>query len=223
MSTTRARHARRAGPAPARRPRGPRPIDVELRFELEAIAAFMADRWRAGGFAYDGPHGFVLEHGTAWTGELRMPVGIMPGAPRMCFGNAITVGVLEDLAYVEGYAMHAKLPMPVHHAWNLDADGHVVDITWAPLAREFDLGPVAYLGVHFSIERADDATWNGDANVLDDDQRGWPLLRQRWQGEREDIEWPPSDRLAGLRLLRAGDLERGAALLRAGTQDAPGR
>lgn len=197
----------------------PRPIDVELRFELEAVAAFMADRWRAGGFVYDGPHGFVLEHGTAWTGELRMPAGMMAGAPKMCFGNAITTGVLEDLRYVEGYAMHAKLPMPVHHAWNLDSDGQVIDVTWSPLARELDLGPVAYLGVVFSIERADDATWNGDANVLDDDQRGWPLLRQRWEGERDDIEWPPSDRLAGLRLLAAGDLERGLALLRAGTRE----
>lgn len=197
------------------RARTPRDL---LRAELQALAAFGAERWRAAGFAYDGSWGFVLEHGVAWSGELTMPAGILPGAPRMCFGNAIAVAVVEGLRYVEGFAMHSRIPLPIHHAWNLDADDRPVDVTWAPMAAELGLGPVAYLGVEFSVERADDATWNGDANVLDDDQRGWPILRQPWEGEPDDIEWPPSDRLTGLRCLAAGDLERGMVLLRAGTQ-----
>lgn len=198
--------------------RAPRTPNAELRAALAELAQFMGERWRHGGYVYAGPAGFVLEHGVGWTGELAMPVGVMAGAPRMCFGNAITTAVLEGLRYVEGYALHRRVPLPIHHAWNLDAGGNVVDVTWAPHARDLGLGEVAYLGVEFSVERADDATWNGDANVLDDHERGWPLLRQRWEGEPENLQWPPSDRITGLRCLAAGDIERGMALLRRGEQ-----
>lgn len=176
-----------------------------LRVELAEIAAFMQDRWRAAGFAYAGPAGFVLEHGKTWTAAPTLPEGVRDGAPRMCFGNAIACCGIYGMRYVEGYAMNRIDPVPVHHAWNLDDAGDIYDVTWARLAREHDLGHVAYLGVEFSVERADDATWNGNATVLDDDERGWPLLRQRWDGEPEGLEWPPSERLEALRAYVAGD------------------
>ena len=69
----------------------------------------------------------------------------------------------------------------VPHAWNLDEDGRVVDITLPddfvpPYERQ-------YRGVAFSAARAHDCSWNGDASVLDDFNRGYPLLRERWQGD----------------------------------------
>jgi len=71
----------------------------------------------------------------------------------------------------------------------LDEQGRAIELTWrAP--------GLAYLGVPFAVERADDCSWVGDATVLDDWRRGWPLLRDRWRGEPGDV--PRSDRLRAL-------------------------
>lgn len=138
------------------------------------------------GLLYRGPTDFVLRHGRFYepAGPGRLPWG----APRSCFGNAIAFGVRYDLRYIEGFAVsRADGGVLVHHAWNSDGR-RAFDVTWrAPGA--------AYIGVEFSPERADDATWNGDASVLDDFNRGWPLLREPWNGEPPGAVWAPSDRL----------------------------
>jgi hypothetical protein len=77
----------------------------------------------------------------------------------------------------------------VQHAWCEDQTGCPVEVTWPWPGR-------AYRGCRFDAGRADDATWDGDANVLDDSYRGWPLLREPWRGE-QDWEW--SDRLRAYR------------------------
>lgn len=168
------------------------------------------------GLAYDGPAAFVLEHGE-WFAPARPPATIPHGPPGLCFGNAIHAAVLYDLEYVEGWAVTpGDVGLPVHHAWNTDAAGRLVDVTWTgPRAstrisgdrayRVFGRPGAAYLGVRFSVERADDCTWNGDATVLDDFARGWPLLRERWHGEPARA-WPASERLDILRAARGGDV-----------------
>ena len=40
-----------------------------------------------------------------------------------------------------------------------------------------------YQGTPFTVARAYDCSWHGDACVLDDFNRGWPILRERWPGE----------------------------------------
>lgn len=158
-----------------------------------------AARWRdeyGPGFAYDGPAGFVLDHGE-WFAPRPAPIEYGAGAPKKCFGNSIIVAALHGLQYVEGYAVDPGTARAViHHAWNADAAGELVDVTWAGTIA-VSVHPVvsptivrgmagsAYLGVPFSVERADDATWNGDRSVLDDSERGWPLFRERWEGEPE--------------------------------------
>lgn len=135
---------------------------------------------------YRGPADFVLREGT-W----RQVNSTRPGIPRHCFANAIGYAAAYRWNYVEGYAM---LPLPgtvgrggvriagvggdeiVHHAWVSDASGNAIEVTWPAPGR-------CYLGVGFSVERADDCTWNGDASVIDDPHRGHPLLRQKWTGE----------------------------------------
>lgn len=151
------------------------------------------------GLAYRGPADFVLREGRWWKPAPR-PGRIRRGAPRACFGNAIAAGVLYRLEYVEGFALAPTSGAePVPHAWNIDGNGNVIDTTWPIPGR-------AYLGVAFSIERADDATWNGDAHVIHDYKRGWPLLATKWRGETApEPSWEPSPMLLALRARVAGD------------------
>lgn len=104
--------------------------------------------------------------------------------PGFCYGNAIMVATMAGLPYVEGVACPGPdFPM-VPHAWNLNEQGQVIDSTWA--LAETRGAPVdrrAYLGVRFSVARADEATWEGDSCVLDDWKRRWPVLREPWPGE----------------------------------------
>lgn len=51
------------------------------------------------------------------------------GTPKECFKNAAELTRKDkSLAYVEGYAY--KSGMPVHHAWNVNHEGKVIDNTW---------------------------------------------------------------------------------------------
>lgn len=143
---------------------------------------------------YAGPHDFVVEHGIDYPEIAPDTLVYGQGAPRLCFANAINACVFHPgLRYVEGYALAPNLgDMPFHHGWNLDPQGRVVDITWMGTG-------VAYRGVEFSVERADECTWEGDASVLTDFRRPQSVLMQPWRGEPEGIVWPHSPRLAALR------------------------
>lgn len=172
----------------------------ELRQKLRRM------RWRdtPAGCLYRGPADFVLRHGTPY--EWRpLPENVRPGAPRACFGNAIALAHDAQvrgtgLHYVEGFALDpGRTRLPILHAWLVDDEGKVVDPTWWRYPTD------AYLGVIFSTARADDATWNGDACVLDDWMRGWPLFRQPWTGENPHAEWPDSPRLEMIRRKAMGE------------------
>jgi hypothetical protein len=71
----------------------------------------------------------------------------------------------------------------------------LVDSTWCNTG-------LAYIGVEFSIERADDATWNGDGHILGDEYRGYPIFREPWKGEDYTIQWPYSDRIEAFKNYR---------------------
>lgn len=58
---------------------------------------------------------------------------------RACFRNAALFALEHRLPYIEGYAMSI---IPVHHAWCLDHDGRVIEVTWKELGS-------AYFGVRF--------------------------------------------------------------------------
>ena len=185
-----------------------------LRVALEQFRSFRKDvpaEW-----VYRGNEDFVLRHGEEYAPRA-LPEEYDYGAPKMCYGNAIWMAEAFGLSYVEGFAWTGYFP--IHHAWNADADGNLIDVTWR--AEEGGLRiPMpnsAYLGVRFSVDRADDATWNGDGTVLDDWRRDWPLLRQEWTGEDDSIEYESSPLLVAM---RTGDADVVAAALAAFREEA---
>lgn len=67
-------------------------------------------------------------------------------APGYCFDNAAELAAEYGLRYVEGFAtFQGAAGLPVHHAWNLDAEGRVVDVTWAETG-------LCYRGIEFDLE-----------------------------------------------------------------------
>lgn len=138
---------------------------------------------------YVGMEHFLLEHArwyepAPWDGDK-----YTQGARRACFSNAMVLAKARShLRYVEGFACivptHPRkggtISAPVHHAWNLDLNGRVVDTTWKNSG-------VLYFGVEFSAGRAEHVI-NGGTNVL----CNWPyypLFRERWDGEDYSIDW----------------------------------
>lgn len=179
--------------------------ETELRRQLERLR----DAWPRGqaGLHYRGPADFVLRHGT-WFKPAPYPYAIPPGLPKGCYGNSLYKAVAHGLRYIEGYMLmphvlgageeklyvldDPALGLIIPHAWNADATGGLIDST-------LENGALAYLGVEFSVERADDCTWNGDACVIDDFVRRWPLLQKPWHGEPKGLVWPRSKRLEAIR------------------------
>lgn len=191
----------------------------DLRLFLRAIReAWPPERSDQLGLVYAGPADFVLREGRWWVPVPR-PFGIPRGVMGACYGNALGIAVLYGLRYVQGYAVHplsVGREIAVPHAWNADADGNAVDVTWPAPGR-------AYLGVEMSPERADDGTWHGDADPIDDFRRDWPLLRQRWRGElaEPDPSWEPSPMLLAMRARVAGDEDEARRLYRLGLEEVP--
>lgn len=150
-----------------------------LRSELAMYAG--CGRMTPTGYAYAGWPEFVQRHGEEF--ECVPCPRHLYMRPRYCYGNAIMLGVMAGLPYVEGMACpHPDMPA-VPHAWNLDEQGRVVDSTWALGEDGAPAEGRAYLGVRLSVRRADEATWEGDSCALDDWKRRWPILREPWQGE----------------------------------------
>jgi len=140
------------------------------------------------GLVYRSFYDFVIQHGREYT---IVPFTGMK-APRLkCFGNAMVRSAMFGMPYVEGFAMSPKGDV-ILHAWNADENGDVHDSTWCNTG-------IAYIGVEFSAERADDAIWNGDNCVLNDENRNYPIYQKPWTGEDYSLIWPYSDRLEALR------------------------
>lgn len=134
------------------------------------------------GAAYHGVEDFLLQHGVWYRAEM---IPDYQGAQKACFGNAMLIAMVRGYRYVEGYALAPKIPMPIHHAWNLDKQGRLYDSTWMNTA-------LAYIGVEFSVGRADNAIWFDDATVLDNPRNRFKILREPWAGENYNLVWRKS-------------------------------
>jgi hypothetical protein len=160
------------------------------------------------GLCYTSAFDFVAQHGREY---LPTPWKTQPyqrGVQKQCYGNAISLAGQNDLLrYVEGFALAPSGEL-IPHGWNATGGGVLIDSTWCNTG-------LVYYGVEFSVERADDATWNGDAHVLNDENRNYPIFQQRWQGEDYSRVWPHSDRLDALRGRTNGKPESVTAWLHA--------
>lgn len=79
---------------------------------------------------------------------------------------------------------------------------------------------LTYLGVEFSLERADDCSWYGDGSVLDDWKRDWPIFREPWTGEKPIPGYKPSPALVSAYKLACGDTEGAAEAWRQALSEA---
>jgi hypothetical protein len=116
-------------------------------------------------YHYRNVYDFVLREGRFFEPQPR-PDSITLRHIGECFRNAFVTMTRTGLRYAEGYAVSAR-KIPVLHAWNVDAEGSVIDSTWEPVGS-------IYFGIVFPpsiVERA-------QTSVLDDFESGWPLLRE---------------------------------------------
>src|SRR4051812_38507006 len=141
----------------------------------EAITAEAAKYPLLPGLVYTSPFDFIAQHGVGYKPvPWRLPASAV-GVQKQCFGNAIANTGKYQFKYIEGFAL-APSGEVILHAWNAWPDGELLDATWANTG-------LCYIGVEFSLERADDATWNGDAHIINDEYRNYPIFQQRWEGE----------------------------------------
>lgn len=114
--------------------------------------------------------GTVFDHWSPRVGKYKM------GYMGHCFHNAYMLAVRSrgNLSYVEGYAQGTIVAM--HHAWNVDADGGIVDTTWY---GRIDVAPSDYMGVTFPIEHVREVR-SRETSVIDDWRAGWPLLQKKY-------------------------------------------
>ena len=80
----------------------------------------------------DNPHsleGILLAHGRSFIPQAR-PAGVPKMTDKECFNNAWQLCERHpEYRYVEGYAT-SEIPIPLLHAWCIDAQDRVIDPTW---------------------------------------------------------------------------------------------
>jgi hypothetical protein len=138
---------------------------VSLRMYLEKVRDFAGQLPTQ--YHYRNIYDFVLSEGRFFEPQPR-PDSITLRHIGECFRNAFLTMMRTGLAYAEGYAVTGT-KIPVLHAWNVDAEGSVIDSTWEPVGS-------AYFGIVFPpsiVERV-------QTSVLDDWESGWPVLRESW-------------------------------------------
>lgn len=78
----------------------------------------------------------LLRYGQTFEPAETTPAWFARGVSNHCFDNATHLLVARKAAgdnsvrYAEGYAMDAEVPVPMQHAWLVDANDKVIDPTW---------------------------------------------------------------------------------------------
>ena len=126
---------------------------------------------------YNIPH-FVLDNGIGLDVPEEDTHAL--GTIKECFCNAFDlVQRNPELIYVEGYAAGI---IPVHHAWCIDPDGKVIEVTWTDDHR------LAYYGIPMDFDYVKRAVFRKQTyGVIDDWNNRWPIFsddKSKWIHER---------------------------------------
>lgn len=109
-----------------------------------AIIAMTAENWARSKGGWN-PYQWWLDN--AETHEPR-DGGRYKGQPNNCFSNAAVNSIACGLPYVDGYVhVHG---VPLRHAWNLDEDGHPIEVTLPNMSHCHD-----WIGVKIPWEVAE--------------------------------------------------------------------
>lgn len=123
------------------------------------------------GYFYSGTADLVLHHGQLFS-PVDQPKGLKKGRYKLCFKNAFEAADRGFGEYAEGFATTAANPFPVHHAWIVRSEGHVIDPTWNDGEDYFGIVfPLKVVSAIICAKRF--------YGVLEDWDNQNPILRQR--------------------------------------------
>lgn len=144
--------------------------EQELRQTLAQFARMTGQSRSASGWQYLSIEALVLAHGRFTDAARSRPTP--RGRMRECFKNALDAAAcVDDLTYVEGYALPHGLPLPILHAWCIDNAGALIEPTWNEPGA-------AYLGIPFALSFVFDTVCRRNRyGVLDAYELRWPLLQ----------------------------------------------
>lgn len=125
------------------------------------------------GMKFMGQEDFVKQNGKAFTSQ-KYPSKYLNyrGEKKGCFTNAFNLAQrFSELTYVEGYGISNVVPLAIHHAFCVDAEGNVVDPTWD------DQEDSTYFGVEFNQKYVVDTILRTKYyGILENWIEGYPLF-----------------------------------------------
>jgi hypothetical protein len=107
---------------------------------------------------------FVLRCGVSGH-KIALPGKYPRGMIKMCFYNSICLvrRFNRSLRYCEGFVIDPELPIPILHAWALDKDDNIIDVTLS----EARAAALQYLGVAVTTKEYRQWTGPQSASLLD--------------------------------------------------------
>ena len=139
---------------------------------VEMMKAHLGKHPARESWAYASMYDFILRNGREYIYE-PLPKGIKRGRIKQCYCNAFRLAQDHpEYTYIEGIATGV---IPCEHAWCVDKDGHVLDVTWsAATIRKY---PPQYFGVPFDFGYVCKTVLARKYyGIIDNWQGKWPLV-----------------------------------------------
>jgi hypothetical protein len=170
--------------SPENYPPAPQSPGTERPDNLLGSLLELADTWnqlrdKRDGWKYNSAEELIAAEGRSWTPQsLPDSAADWKGKMKECYANSSTAVLglgkpkLEGTRYVEGFVRIEGTPLPIAHAWAVDENGLVLELT-------MDEPGVEYHGIEVPNEEllALIMRRDGYPGVIDNWQEGWPLLK----------------------------------------------